>query len=370
MIVKGVCAPKFEEVKKIFQDYFKDKLEIGANFSVVKNREILVNIYGGEKNNKDPWDENTIANTFSLSKGIYAGCIANLIEKSEIALNKKISYYWPEFKINKKNIEVKHLLSHQSGLYRFKQKLTNDDLLDFDKITKILEKQEPDHKPGEKTFYHAKTHGYLIDNLIRKVTNLSLKKFFKEKFSSKYNLNFNFGFEERDFENVCDLVQNKNIEKEKVVEFTPFNNPEHEFNFYNTRKWRLGGVASMGGHGSALSIAKLYDLLANDLKSNNKEIISHKKFKEILKQSNHKIDETLKLPIKWTYSGFILRGGWMFGKNKDAFGHNGWGGCLGFGDPIEGIGIAYITKKINPGMGADMRAINLIKKTYEIFDRN
>ena len=106
------------------------------------------------------------------------------------------------------------------------------------------------------------------------------------------------------------------------------------------------------------------------MKSNNKEIISHKKFKEILKQSNHKIDETLKLPIKWTYSGFILRGGWMFGKNKDAFGHNGWGGCLGFGDPIEGIGIAYITKKINPGMGADMRAINLIKKTYEIFDRN
>ena len=72
MIVKGVCAPKFEEVKEIFQKYFKDKLEIGANFSVVKNREILVNIYGGEKNNKDPWDENTIANTFSLSKGIYA----------------------------------------------------------------------------------------------------------------------------------------------------------------------------------------------------------------------------------------------------------------------------------------------------------
>ena len=66
-------------------------------------------------------------------------------------------------------------VSHQSGIYRFKTKITNEDLLDFDKIIDILENQEPDHKPGEKTFYHAKTHGYLVENLIRKITNLSLK---------------------------------------------------------------------------------------------------------------------------------------------------------------------------------------------------
>ena len=123
----------------------------------------------------------------------------------------------------------------------------------------------------------------------------------------------------------------------------------------------------MGGHGSALSIAMLYDLLANDLKLDLKKIISQKKFKKILLQSPSRIDESLKLPIKWTYSGYILRGGWMFGKNKESFGHNGWGGSLGFGDPIEGMGIAYVTRKINSGMGADNRAVNLIKKTYDIF---
>ena len=369
MIVRGVCSPKFEELKDLFQKYLNDKIETGANFSIVKNQEILVNIYGGEKNNKEPWDKDTIVNTFSLSKGVYASCIAYLIEKNEINLDKKVSYYWPKF-ANKKNIIVKDILSHQSGLYRFKKKITNDDLLDFDKITELLEKQEPDHKSGEKTFYHARTHGYLVENLIRKITNLSLKKFFKENFSSKYYLNFNFGFEEHDFKNVCDLIETKDESQETTKELTAFNNPKHEPSFYNSRKWRLGGVASMGGHGSALSIAQLYDLLANDLKLDNKKIISKKNFTDILNQSNFKIDETLKLPIKWTYSGFILRGGWMFGKNKEAFGHNGWGGCLGFGDPVTGIGVAYVTKKINPGMSADTRAVNLIKKTYEIFDRN
>ena len=307
MIVRGVCAPKFEELKDLFQKYLNDKTETGANFTIIKNQEILVNIYGGEKNNKEPWDENTIVNTFSLSKGIYASCMASLIEKKEINLDKEVSYYWPEFSYNKKDITVKDILSHQSGLYRFKKKITNDDLLDFDKIIEILEKQEPDHKPGEKTFYHAKTHGYLVENLIRKITNLSLKKFFKKNLSSIYNLNFNFGFEEQDFENVCDLIETKSEVRETTKELTAFNNPKHETSFYNSRKWRLGGVASMGGHGSALSIAKLYDLLANDLKFDNKKIISRQNFRDILNQSNFRIDETLKLPIKWTYSGFILR---------------------------------------------------------------
>ena len=368
MLVQGICPPKFEELKNIFQKYFDNNLETGANFSIVKNNEILVNIFGGLKSKNSSWDENTIVNTFSLSKGIYASCIAKLIEENEIDIERKVSFYWPEFKINKEKILVKDILSHQSGLFRFKEKISNEDLLNFEKITYILEKQNPDHEPGEKTYYHAKTHGYLVENLIRRITKKSLKEFFYENFSKKYDLNFNFGFKEDDFYNVSDLIEN-NIEHEETnQEFNAFNNPKHEINFYNSKKWRLSGVPSMGGHGSALSVAKLYDLLANDLKSDHKKIISQKKFKKILLQSPARLDESLKLPIKWTYSGYILRGGWMFGKNKESFGHNGWGGSLGFGDPIEGIGIAYVTRKINSSMAADSRAVNLIKKTYEIFN--
>ena len=367
-MIQGVCPPRFEELKSIFQKYLDSGDEIGANFSVVKNNQIMVNIYGGQKNQSSLWDENTIVNTFSVSKGIYASCIAKLIQEKEIDIEKKVKFYWPEFKNNKENILVKDILSHQSGLFRFKEKITNDDLLDYSKIINILEKQIPDHLPGEKTYYHAKTHGYLVENLIRKITQKNLKEFFDENFSKKYDLNFNFGFQKNDFDHVSDLIENIAEPKIKKNDFDAFNNPEHDANFYNSKKWRLAGVPSMGGHGSALAVAKIYDLLANDIKSNNENIISKNNFKKILQQSTTNLDHSLNLPIKWSYSGFILRGGWMFGKNKEAFGHNGFGGSLGFADPIEGIGIAYMTRKINSSMKADTRAVGLIKKFYEVLD--
>jgi len=366
MIIQGVCAPQFFELKKIFKKYFEENRESGANFSIVKNGKILVNIYGGKKNQLQNWDENTIVNTFSLSKGIYAGCIAKLIEENIIDIEQKVSFYWPKFGQNKKDIKVKHILSHQSGLYRFKKKIRNEDLLDFEKITKILEDQDPDHPAGNRTFYHAKTHGYLVENLIRKTVKLNLKKFFNKYFSKKFNLNFNFGFNENDFNNVANLEDEKLTYVNQSNDFNAFNNPLHEINFYNSRDWRLSGVPSMGGHGSALSIAKFYDILANDLKESKKIIISKNNFLEILKPLGHIKDESLGLPIKWTNSGYILRGGWMFGKNQDSFGHNGWGGSVGFADPKEGLGIAYVTKKINSSMSADKRVINLVKKFYQI----
>jgi len=372
MIVSGFCNSEFSEIKDIFKKYFDEGKETGANFSIVKNGQIFVNIFGGKKNEKDNWNEDTIVNTFSLSKGIYASCVAKLIEEKKIDINKKVSYYWPEFKKNKDNVKVKDILSHQSGIYRFKQLVTNKDLLDFNKIIRIIEEQSLDHETGKRTFYHAKTHGYLIENLLKKITGSNLKIYFKENFSNPLNINFHFGCDQTNFDNIADLDETKVNEhnEEKNIEFNAFNNPQHDINFYNSKEWRLAGIPSMGGHGSALAVAKLYDILANDLRINNKKIISQNTFSKILETSNSNIDESLNVPIKWTYSGFILRGGWMFGKNKSSFGHNGWGGSLGFGDPVEGLGISYVTKKINSGMQADFRAVHLIKKTYEILERN
>lgn len=368
MEVQGFCEEKFLEVKSLFQSYFDQNLEKGANLAVVKEGKVLLNIYGGYKNNKEEkWDENTIVNTFSLSKGIYAGCITQLINENILNIEKKISFYWPEFnKENKENIKVKHLLSHQSGLYRFKTLVTNSDLLDWEKIINILENQEPDHKTGEFTYYHAKTHGYLVGKLIEKITGQNLNEFFYKNFFEKFKINFRFGLKELDINNVADLTEEKNEMPNKSDKFNAFNNPKHDVNFYNSLSWRKAMVPSMGGHGTALGIAKFYDILSNDLKNNQMKIVSKNIFSEILRQSTKEIDLSLGLPIRWTYSGFILRGGWMFGKNKESFGHNGWGGSLGFADPIEGLGISYVTRKINSGMGADMRAVNIIKKIYDL----
>jgi CubicO group peptidase (beta-lactamase class C family) len=366
-MISGYCEEKYTPVKKIFEDYFLKKEEIGASFAIYKEGKPLIDLYGGFKNkNNEKWEENTIVNVFSATKGIYEIIVSILINENILDLEKPVSYYWDAFKqSNKKEIKLKHILSHQSGLYRFKEKVTQQDFLDWNKITSILENQEPDHLCGEKTYYHAKTHGFLIGEIIKKTTKKSLGKQVYELLSERFKLDFFIGTPKNQLSNIAFLYENK-TESKASSEFNAFNNPEHEINFYNKENWQTAEIPSMNGHGNARSIAKIYDIFVNDLILEKNILLSKSSIKKCLTESVNRIDESLMLPIRWSRVGLILRGGWLFGRNRESFGHNGWGGSLGFADPILGIGVAYTTNKIIPTMGSDQRIIKLLKKFYEI----
>jgi CubicO group peptidase (beta-lactamase class C family) len=365
-MINGFCEEKYDSVKKIFESYFLKQEEIGASFAIYKEGKPLIDLHGGfkDKNNKN-WEENTIVNVFSATKGIYEIIVSILIDQHILDLEKPVSYYWDAFKqSNKRAITLKHILSHQSGLYRFKEKITQQDLLDWNKIIAILENQEPDHPSGEKTFYHAKTHGFLVGEIIKKITKKSLGELVSELLSNKLKLNFFIGTPKNQLSNIAFLYDQKTATKISS-EFNAFNNPEHEINFYNKENWQTAEIPSMNGHGNAKSIAKIYDTFVNDLILEKNILLSKSSIKKCLTETTSRIDESLMLPIRWSQVGLILRGGWLFGKNKESFGHNGWGGSVGFADPTLGIGVAYTTNKINPTMGSDFRIINLIKEFYK-----
>jgi len=366
-MINGYCEEKYIPVRKIFEDYFLKQEEIGASFAIYKEGKPLIDLHGGfkDKNNKN-WEENTIVNVFSTTKGIYEIIVSILIDQNILDLEKPVSYYWDAFKqSNKREIKLKHILSHQSGLYRFKEKITQDDLLDWKKIITILENQEPDHPCGEKTYYHAKTHGFLIGEIVKKTTKKSLGELVSELLSKKLGLEFFIGTPKNQLSNIAFLYEGK-TETKISSEFNAFNNPEHEINFYNKEKWQTAEVPSMNGHSNARSIAKIYDILVNDLILEKNILLSKSSINKCVAESVGRIDESLMLPIRWSQVGLILRGGWLFGKNKESFGHNGWGGSLGFGDPILGIGVSYVTNKINPTMSSDIRIINLLKEFYKL----
>ena len=399
-MINGYCEEKYNPVKKIFEDYFLKHEEIGASFAIYKEGKPLIDLYGGfeNKNNKS-WDENTIVNVFSATKGIYEIAVSILIDQNILDLEKPVSYYWNAFKqSNKRGITLKHILSHQSGLYRFKEKIRQQDLLDWNKIISILESQEPDHQCGEKTYYHAKTHGFLIGEIVKKTTKKSLGEITSELLSKKLDLDFFIGTPRNKLSNVAFLYEDKNEslyedkneslyedkneslyedkneslyedknESKISVEFNAFNNPKHKINFYNNEDWQTAEVPSMNGHGNARSIAKIYDIFVNDLILEKNILLSKSSIKKCLTESVSRIDESLMLPIRWSQVGLILRGGWLFGMNKESFGHNGWGGSLGFADPILRIGVAYTTNKINTTIASDRRIVNLLKEFYDIF---
>jgi CubicO group peptidase (beta-lactamase class C family) len=366
-MINGYCEEKYIPVRKIFEDYFLKQEEIGASFAIYKEGKPLIDLYSGFKNkNHKNWEENTIVNVFSATKGIYEIIISILIDQNILDLEKSVSYYWEAFKqSNKREIKLKHILSHQSGLYRFKEKIVQEDLLDWNKIINILENQEPDHLCGEKTYYHAKTHGFLIGEIVKRTTKKSLGELVFELLSKKLNLDFFIGTPKNQLSNIAFLYEDKT--KTKISsEFNAFNNPQHDINLYNKQDWQTAEIPSMNGHSNARSIAKIYDIFVNDLISEKNILLSKSSIKKCLTESVSRIDESLMLPIRWSQVGLILRGGWLFGKNKESFGHNGWGGSLGFADPVLGIGVAYTTNKINPTMASDQRIINLVKKFYEI----
>jgi CubicO group peptidase (beta-lactamase class C family) len=366
-MVNGYCEEKYNSVKKIFESYFLKQEEIGASFAIYKEGKPLIDLHGGfkDKNNKN-WEENTIVNVFSATKGIYEIIVSILIDQNILDLEKPVSYYWDAFKqSNKRAITLKHILSHQSGLYRFKEKISQQDLLDWNKIIAILENQEPDHPSGEKTFYHAKTHGFLIGEIIKKITKKSLGELVSELLSKKLKLNFFIGTPKNQLSNIAFLYDQKTATKISS-DFNAFNNPEHEINFYNKENWQTAEIPSMNGHGNARSIAKIYDIFVNDLILEKNILLSKSSIKKCLTETTSRIDESLMLPIRWSKVGLILRGGWLFGNNKESFGHNGWGGSLGFADPMLRIGVSYTTNKINHTMASDQRIINLLKEFYKI----
>ncbi len=366
-MISGYCEEKYNPVKKIFENYFLKREEIGASFAIYKEGKPLIDLHGGFKNtnNKD-WEENTIVNVFSATKGIYEIIVSILIDQNILDLEKSVSYYWDAFKqSNKREIKLKHILSHQSGLYRFKEKITQEDLLDWNKIINILENQEPDHLCGEKTYYHAKTHGFLIGEIIKKTTKKSLGELVSELLSKKLDLDFFIGTPKNQLSNIAVLYEDKTQTKISS-EFNAFNNPQHDINFYNKEDWQTAEIPSMNGHSNARSIAKIYDIFVNDLILEKNILLSKSSIKKCLTETTSRIDESLMMPIRWSQVGLILRGGWLFGKNKETFGHNGWGGSMGFADPKLGIGCSYVTNKINPDINSDKRIINLLKKFYDI----
>jgi CubicO group peptidase (beta-lactamase class C family) len=366
-MINGYCEEKYNSVKKIFESYFLKQEEIGASFAIYKEGKPLIDLHGGfkDKNNKN-WEEKTIVNVFSATKGIYEIIVSILIDQNILDLEKPVSYYWNAFKqTNKREIKLKHILSHQSGLYRFKEKITQEDLLDWNKIITILENQDPDHPAGQKTYYHAKTHGFLIGEIIKKTTKKSLGELVSELLSNKLGLEFFIGTPKNQLTNIAFLYEDKS-ENKILPGFNAFNNPEHNINFYNRENWQSAEIPSINGHGNARSIAKIYDVFVNDLILEKKILLSKSSITKCLTESVSRIDESLMLPIRWSKVGLILRGGWLFGRNKESFGHNGWGGSLGFADPNLGVGIAYTTNKINAGMSSDLRVIKLLKEFYKL----
>ncbi len=179
--VHGEVAPKFAAVRDAFARNFVEHGEVGAAFTAYVDGECVVDIWGGvaDKAEGRPWDRDTLQLVFSCTKGATSVCANLLAERGELDIDAPVVEYWPEFAAEGKDaIPVRWLLSHEAGLVALDVELTAEDAYRWSPVVDALAAQAPLWEPGTAHGYHAVTFGWLVGEVVRRITGQSLGAFF------------------------------------------------------------------------------------------------------------------------------------------------------------------------------------------------
>jgi len=200
--ILGHCDEKFMPLKEAFADNFKEGLDVGASLAVTLNGEFVIDLWGGytSEAKKEPWEKDTIVMVHSTTKIITSLCTLILVDRGELDLNAPVSKYWPEFgQAGKEKILVRHIFSHSAGLPAFDD---FDDALplkfqcDWNQVVERLARQKPWWEPGTASGYHSLTFGFLLGELVRRISGVSIGSFFRTEIADKIGADFHIGLPE------------------------------------------------------------------------------------------------------------------------------------------------------------------------------
>ena len=351
--VHGECHPRFARVREVFQKNFESS-ELGAAVAVTLGGEPVVDLWGGhlDRERTREWERDTIVNVYSTTKGMTAICAHQLVEQGLLDLDAPVARYWPEFAAaGKESIPVRWLLSHQAGLPAVEKPLAEGANLDWDTMCAALAEQPPWWEPGTKHGYHALTYGYLVGELVRRVTGRSLGTYFREEIAEPLGLDFHIGFGPELDERVSDLYAPPRPDPQALPQEGPladfmkqmldpstltgaaFNNPPSREGQVNSRAWRAAEIPAANGHGSARALARVYGVLATGGEQDGVRVLEQESIERALEEQAFGPDAVLGgMPMRFGL-GFMLRHDFMpLGPNPRTFGHPGAGGSIAFAD--------------------------------------
>ena len=366
--IRGFCHNNFQNVSDTFLNNLNSDEEVGASYTVIQDGKIIVDIHGGfkDKDQIDPWNTDTLVGVHSTGKGIISMIVALLIDQKRLSLDEHVSTYWPEFKGDgKEEIKVRALLSHQAGMYAWREKVHEDDFHNWTYVVELLEKQSPFHKPNELICYHPKTIGFLVGELIKRITKKTIGEFLKEQISIPLNADCFIGTPEVYHDNIATLISAPSLRKafsdpQNIDEYTlkSFLNPGNRTKTANTKEYRLAEIPALNCHSNSRSLAQIYDYFLNN------DFISKDTLNQVTSIEVKGDDQVMKRPMQWSPVGFSIGGGKLFGKSSRSFGHTGWGGSMAFADPDNNLCISYTMNMLTGSMLGDQRALDLVEATY------
>ncbi|MFZ5563397.1 MAG: serine hydrolase domain-containing protein [Thermodesulfobacteriota bacterium] len=381
--VRGYCDPAFEKVRKAFVANFSMGKERGAGVAIVIGGNPVVNIWAGAADffGRRPWQENTLANIYSATKGVTAVCAHRLVEEGRLDLDRPVAVYWPGFEKNgKEAITVRMLLNHTAGMVALKRRQPAKALYDWKTMTGALEAQSPWWRDGT-LGYHPLTYGWLVGQLIRNITGMSVGQYLKKEITGPLGLDLHIGLDASHHHRCATMIMLRvptihmdciRFAAEMITHpfgatSCAFGNPVSIATGVNTPAWRSAEIPSANGQATALALARLYGVLANGGTQGNIRVLSPESIDRCIQETSGGPDAILKLRTRFSL-GFMLNqdnpSGNM-GPGRRSFGHPGAGGALGFADPDAKMGFGYVINKMDTFILVDPRARRLIDAAYE-----
>ncbi|MFE1952239.1 serine hydrolase domain-containing protein [Streptomyces sp. NPDC059524] len=379
--IGGDVAAGFEPVPEAFAENFAQHGDIGAAVCVYQDGRPVVDLWGGvaDRDTGRPWERDTLQLVYSATKGATATAAHMLAQRGLLDLDAPVAKYWPEFAANgKADIPVRWLLSHQAGLVTLDRPVPLAEALSWHPMTAALAAQRPVWPPGTAHGYHGRTWGWLVGEVIRRVSGRTPGRFFADEIAAPLGLDFFIGLPANERHRVSRMAYRK-----PTVDLTTLS-PEavpEEFreqvaawrdpNSFSNRAYAVTDPAAIdfdspevqaaelpasNGIGTARALARMYAALIGEV--DGVRLLSPETVVSAAKEQVAGMDEVLVAPSRFG-SGYQLPTEDNPMSGPSAFGHNGRGGSLAFADPERGIAFGYVMNHIVSGAD-DLRAGALI----------
>jgi len=316
---------------------------------------------------------------WSATKGIGSACLLHALQENKIKIDRPVSEFWPEFgQGGKIDITIAQLISHSAGLCALDQ---NVEVTDYDAVIRALEKQTPLWRPGRAHGYHARTFGFLIDEFTRRISKVSISKYWRTIFAEPLALDFWIGLPDQLNSRCATIYAARAAIPPEPVQFyrdlvTPgtlqrrtFTSPYglNSVSAMNKPENRAREFVSFGGIGSASALAKFYAMLANAGEIDGRKFFTSDTIKLMTTTISDGLDRVFEIPT--AFSAGLMKDAAdakrkRSGPSSNAFGHPGAGGSHAFADPDNKISFAYVMNQMEQSVLPNEKSLRLVDAMY------
>ncbi|MDQ1018704.1 serine hydrolase domain-containing protein [Streptomyces afghaniensis] len=379
MDVHGTVAEGFEPVRDAFARNFSALGERGAAVAVYRDGQRVVDLWAGTRDvdGTAPWERGTAQVVRSATKGVAAAVLLLLHQRGQLDLDAPVGHYWPEFKARgKERVLVRHVLNHRAGLPVLDRPLTPEEALDPLRGPEAVAAQTPAWEPGTDHGYHALTYGWLLDELVRRVTGQGAGAWLAAQITGPLGLDLWLGLPDaeagrvgragrvegpepagglrsRPKRSVTEAYQDPaSLTRRAFAAITPF--PDQ-----NDPAYRAAALPATNAIATADALARFYATLIGDT-AGGARLFTPETVALARAEESAGPDRVLVVGTRFGL-GYMLHGSASPFLTPGSFGHPGRGGALGFADPDTGIAFGYVTNGFRKTVTADPRAQGLVR---------